>query len=79
MKSAARREQHHQHTAYLGEEARPAILDDTNRRRAFAPQAEAARSVRSDQKWSSRQTLLFIIGVSAFLWAALIWVSLRYL
>jgi hypothetical protein len=79
MKSAARREQHHQHMAYLGDETRPARPDDVGYPRAFAHRTHPAQPVRSKQKWSPRQTLLFIVGVSAFLWAALIWVSLRYL
>jgi len=39
--------------------------------------AHSARA--ADTKWSPRQSLIFIIGVSVFLWAAIIWACIHYL
>ncbi len=41
--------------------------------------ASPARSDRADRKWSPRQTLIFIVGASTLLWAAILWVCLHYL
>jgi hypothetical protein len=43
------------------------------------PHAYSARAERADRKWSPRQTLIFIVGTSAFLWTAIIWVGAHYL
>ena len=41
--------------------------------------AYSARAIQADKKWSPRQTLIFIVGASAVLWAAIIWACLHYL
>jgi hypothetical protein len=41
--------------------------------------ASSVRADHADKKWSARQTLTFIVGVSALLWAAIIWACLHYL
>jgi hypothetical protein len=76
MKSAARRAQHSQHFAYLDEEPRPAKPDDALYPRALKHRTD---SVQPNQKWSPRQTLLFIVGASVLLWTAIFWVSIHYL
>jgi len=76
MKSAARRAQHPQHNAYLDEQPRPARPDDAVTSRALG---HRTHSVQPNQKWSPRRTLLFIVGASVFLWAAIVWVSIHYL
>jgi len=43
------------------------------------PRAYPVRAERADRKWSPRQTLIFIAGISALSWAAIIWASIRYL
>ena len=79
MKSAARREQHLQHIAYPDQGARPAKPDDAGYPRAVGQRTHPAQPARADQKWSPRQSLIFIVGVSAFLWAAIVWACLHYL
>ena len=39
--------------------------------------AQSARA--AGKKWSPRQSLIFIVGVSALLWAAIIWACIHYL
>jgi hypothetical protein len=41
--------------------------------------AYLARPVRSNKSWSPRQSLMFIVGTSAFLWAVIIWACIHYL
>lgn len=80
MKSAVRRAQHPQHFAYPDEGARPARPDDAGYHpRAPKHRAHSAQPAGSDQKWAPRQTMLFIVGASVFLWAAIVWVSVHYL
>jgi len=79
MKSAARRAQHLQHIAYRDEEPRSAKPDDAGYPRAAGRHIHSAQPARADQKGSPRQTLIFIVGVSAFLWAVIVWASIRYL
>ncbi|HEY8255087.1 MAG TPA: hypothetical protein VIG39_10625 [Rhizomicrobium sp.] len=79
MKSAARRAQPLQHMAYPDEELRPAKPDEAAYPRAVRQRTDAAQPARVHQKWSPRQSLMFIVGVSALLWAAIIWACIHYL
>jgi hypothetical protein len=79
MKSAARRAQPLQHDAYLDEKARPAKPDEAGYSRALRHRTRSAQPARVHQKWSPRQSLIFIVASSAFLWAAIIWACLHYL
>ena len=45
----------------------------------FAQSAHSAQPARVHHKWSPRQSLIFIIGVSALLWAAIVWACIHYL
>ena len=79
MKSAARRAQPLQHIAYPDEELRPAKLDDAEYPRASRHRTHLAQPARTNQKWSPRQSLIFIVGMSALLWAVIVWACIRYL
>jgi hypothetical protein len=79
MRSAARREQPLQHIAYPDEELRPAKPDEAAYPRALGHRTQFAQPARANQKWSPRQSLMFIVGVSALLWAAIVWASIHYL
>jgi hypothetical protein len=79
MKSAARRAQHLQHIAYLDEDPRPAKPDEAGYPRTVGHRTHSAQPTRVHQKWSPRQSLIFIVGVSALLWAAIIWACIHYL
>ena len=47
---------------------------------ALGLRSSPAYSARAaGKKWSPRQTLIFIAGVSAFLWAVIVWACLHYL
>ena len=39
--------------------------------------AYSVRAAQADKKWSPWQTLIFIVGTSACLWAAILWACLH--
>jgi hypothetical protein len=65
--------------AYPDEGAGPAKPHEAGYPRALRHRAQSAQPARANQKWSRRRSLMFIVGVSALLWAAIIWACIHYL